>query len=151
MGQSTAKENIHEGFSIPMTSPADRHQQVLVVEDDESVTKMLLWLLRSAGFSAQTASTGQEALQTLDREAVDAVLLDLGLPDQRAGDVIQRLRAWKGHPEWLVISVMDPGEAARKYGPLGDRFISKPFDPWVLIRRLDGLLDAHQKPQGALD
>ena len=117
---------------------------VLVVEDDRGVKRMLWFSLRSAGFRVVEASTGAEALRILDRHPPDAVVLDLGLPDGRGPDVLDRLNRpgdWAGkEPVWTVISALDRGEARRRYGPMSDRFISKPFDPWDLIKALEELL-----------
>jgi len=120
--------------------------RVLVVEDDPSVTRMLRFCLRAAGFDVTEASNGSEALQALDRGSADAVVLDLGLPDNLGGVVLERLRKGEsmanGSPVWLVISALDREDAAKRYGPLGGRFLSKPFDPWDLVRRLEELLSA---------
>ena len=65
--------------------------RVLVVEDDQGVTRMLRFSLRSAGFDITETTTGQEALTILDRQRPEAVVLDLGLPDGKGGEVLQRL------------------------------------------------------------
>ena len=117
--------------------------KVLLVEDDQSVSRMLRLSLRSAGFEVTAVSTGVDALRALDAEPVDAVVLDLGLPDRRGGAVLDRLksegRSEDESPAWVVISALDQGEATRQYGPLGRHFVAKPFDPWDLVNLLRGL------------
>ena len=116
--------------------------RVLLVEDDASVAKMLQFSLRGAGFLVETASTGGEALRILDASGADLVVLDLGLPDDRAGEVLDRLRTARGRSqtEWVVITAQDPDDVLRRYGMLGERFVSKPFDPWALVNLLHRLL-----------
>ncbi len=120
--------------------------RILLVEDDPSVTRMLRFCLRAAGFDVTEVSNGVEALQVLDRGSANAVVLDLGLPDNLGGAVLERLRQGErranGSPVWLVISALDCEDAAKRYGPLGGRFLAKPFDPWDLVRRLEELLSA---------
>lgn len=116
-----------------------KHLKILVVEDDVGVAKMLGMALRSAGFEVEQVSTGGAALLALDTGAPTAVLLDLGLPDRRAGDVVKRLTSMAGssRPFWLALSAMDFGDAEKTYSISRDRFISKPYDPWDVVRRID--------------
>jgi DNA-binding response OmpR family regulator len=116
--------------------------KVLIVEDDPAVTRILRVCLTTAGFDTTQAETGREALQTMDEALFDAVLLDLGLPDGLGGSVLRRLQdvSPNGYPAWLVVSALDEDEAVRRYGPLKGTFVPKPFDPWELIRTLQGLL-----------
>ena len=126
--------------------------RVLVIEDDQSVRRMLRFSLRTTGFSVTEAINGGEAMEVLAKHTTDAVVLDLGLPDGLAGAVLERLRQaaqQDGTPVWVVISAMDREEAAKRYGPLGSSFMTKPFDPWDLIGTLEELLAARPKPAQA--
>ncbi len=124
--------------------------KVLVVEDDPAVTRILRVCLRTVGFDTTPADTGGEALRQLEAAPFDAVLLDLGLPDGRGGDVLHRLQtASDDCPVWVVISALDEDEAARRYGPIGGVYVPKPFDPWELIRTLQGLLDRKRPAETA--
>ncbi len=115
--------------------------RVLLVEDDAVVARVLGMCLGEAGFEVYEVSAGGEALAVLDRECPDAVVLDLGLPDHLGGAVLKRLRLGRGRPApaWVVISASSREEATERYGPLGD-FLAKPFDPYVLVGKLDELL-----------
>ncbi len=106
---------------------------VLVVEDDRSLSRILSLVLSEAGLAVKAAATGQEALDVLANEPGDAVVLDLGLPDRKGGDVLHWLLARDGAPGWVVISALDKQDAQKRYGPLGPHFLAKPFDPWQLV------------------
>jgi DNA-binding response OmpR family regulator len=118
--------------------------RVLVVEDDRGVTRMLGFALREAGFQVSLAGTGSEALSALETSPVDAVVLDLGLPDRQGGQVLDWLRRHQGDkdggPVWVVMSAMDRREAVQQFGLMDSHFLAKPFDPWELARLLNGLL-----------
>ncbi len=116
--------------------------KVLLVEDEPAVTRMLRISLHTAGFDVADAATGGDALQILERESADVVILDLGLPDGRGREVLDRLRQAddSGSPAWVVISGLDREEATGRYGALGGHFLAKPFDPWDLVKMLRTLL-----------
>ena len=99
---------------------------------------MLGLALRRAGFSVEQAETGQAALDALHDHPVDAVVLDLGLPDDNAGAVLGWLRDRGDSPQWVAISALDAVEAAARYGPMNGKFIAKPFNPADLLERLGG-------------
>ena len=93
---------------------------------------MLRLSLSSAGFDTSEVSSGADALRELEAISVDAVVLDLGLPDRLGGAVLEWLRDRhdsRTRPNWVVVSALDEVEATRTYGPLGEHFLSKPFDP----------------------
>ena len=115
-------------------------RRVLLIEADMGVGRMILLTLRSAGFDPIHARTGPEALKALDETVVDAVVLDLELPDELGGEVLSRLRESDGQRflavPWVVLSAQDLEELTALYGPVGNRFLSKPFDPWHLVQIL---------------
>lgn len=117
---------------------------VLVVEDNNSVARMLRFSLRTAGFDVIEAATGQGALEVMQEGTPDAVILDLGLPDGLGGAVLERLHYSEREkirtPAWIAISALSWHEATRQYGCLGGHFLAKPFDPWELVRMLKELL-----------
>ena len=130
---------------VPSDSP-----RVLVIEDDSGIARMLHISLGAAGFDSVEVDNGLDGLEMLRREAVDAVILDLVLPNGLAGDILEWLRKPPPckAPAWVVISALGPTEVARRYGDLSEKFFAKPFDPWALIRRLNDLLQAQGKPTG---
>jgi DNA-binding response OmpR family regulator len=115
--------------------------RVLVVEDDAVVARVLGMCLGEAGFEVCQAAGGGEALHILETEAPDAVVLDLGLPDRLGGAVLDRLRhaGEEPAPACVVISAFSREEATQRHGPLGS-FLAKPFDPRILVDKLDELL-----------
>ena len=123
------------------TGPTDDGpHRVLLIEADTGVGRMILLALRSAGFEPMLARTGSEALRVLDETVVHGVVLDLELPDGLGGRVLSQLR--ESEPQgssalpWVVLSAQDLEELTALYGPVGGRFLSKPFDPWHLVEIL---------------
>ena len=120
--------------------------KVLIVEDDPSITRMLRFSMGLSGFEVTEVATGGKALGILASQPVDAVVLDLGLPDNLGGTVLQNLhkpgKVVKRAPVYVVISALDKEEAVRRYGALGDNFLAKPFNPWDLVSLLQKLLSS---------
>ncbi|MDQ3611838.1 MAG: response regulator, partial [Actinomycetota bacterium] len=72
--------------------------RVLVVEDEESISDPLSYLLRQEGFEVSVASTGPEGLAEFDRGGADIVLLDLMLPGLSGTEVCRTLRTKSSVP-----------------------------------------------------
>lgn len=106
---------------------------------------MMLLALRAAGLDPVNVSSGADALKALDTTQVDAVVIDPDLPGDLGSLVLDRLREASGPSRtpirWVVVSAQDIERVTALYGPIGDRFLAKPFDPWDLVGILRALYD----------
>lgn len=84
---------------------------ILIVDDDPKIRRMLGELLRDEGYRTLDASTGQDALDTLNRTHVDCVILDLVLPDINGIEVLRKVKAQ--FPELPVLILSGHGTIAR--------------------------------------
>ena len=75
---------------------------ILIVEDEESLSDPLAYLLRKEGFEAVVAADGQEGLDLFASQDIDLVLLDLMLPGMSGTDVCKKLRAESSVPIIMV-------------------------------------------------
>jgi DNA-binding response OmpR family regulator len=125
--------------------------RVLLVEDDQSIRRVLRFSLWEAGFDIIEVVTGAEALQTLENDVPEVIVLDLGLPDGLGVAVLEWLRQpeYKAEdsPVWMVISALDQDDVIKQCGPLGRHFLAKPFNPWELMMRLEELLAEKRNPK----
>lgn len=114
---------------------------VLVVEDDHGLRGMLARGLRSEGFGVVTATDGAQAIRTAARQAIDAVVLDIGLPDSDGRDVCQALRA-RGCDAAVIFLSARGGVTDRLSGfsSGGDDYLPKPFVLPELVARLRAVL-----------
>ncbi len=121
--------------------------RVLVVEDEESFSDALSYMLRREGFDAVVASTGPEALAEFDRGGADIVLLDLMLPGLPGTEVCRQLRARSGVPIILLTA-----KAADIYMVVGrelgaDDYVTKPYSSRELVARIRAVLRRQAEPE----
>ncbi len=118
--------------------------RVLVVEDEESYSDALAYMLRKEGFEVSVAATGPDALADFDRHGADIVLLDLMLPGLPGTEVCRKLRSVSNVPV-IMVSAKD-AEIDKVVGlELGaDDYITKPFSPRELASRGEALLGRQQ-------
>lgn len=121
---------------------ASARPQLLLIEDDSAVRRMLGFPLRRAGFDVHEAASGAQGLQMMEDGPFDAVVLELDFLDVAGEALLERLRRndRKDHHVWVVISGLDERDITRRYGQLEAPFVAKPFEPWELVRILRELL-----------
>lgn len=117
-------------------------KKILVVDDEEAVSKTLALLLQARGYDVDTAQTGAQALEKALRKP-DVVLLDLMLPDMPGFDVCRKLREQKNtkHLPIIILSVRYLYEDKIEGLYLGaDDYITKPFEYEELFARIEAVL-----------
>ena len=114
--------------------------RVLVVEDEESISDPLSYLLRQEGFEVAVAATGPDGLAEFDRGGADIVLLDLMLPGLSGTEVCRTLRA-KSNVPVIMLTARD-SEIDKVVGlELGaDDYVTKPFSSRELVARVRAVL-----------
>jgi two-component system response regulator RegX3 len=119
--------------------------RVLVVDDEESYSDALAYMLRKEGFEVTVAATGPQALVEFDRVGADIVLLDLMLPGLPGTEVCRRIRAVSNVPV-IMVSAKDD-EVDRVVGlELGaDDYVTKPYSPRELVARIRAVLRRGQE------
>jgi two-component system response regulator RegX3 len=114
--------------------------RVLVVEDEESYSDALAYMLRKEGFEVSLAATGPDALTEFDRTGADIVLLDLMLPGLSGTEVCRQIRTTSNVPV-IMVSAKD-AEVDKVVGlELGaDDYVTKPYSPRELVARIRAVL-----------
>jgi two-component system response regulator RegX3 len=114
--------------------------RVLVVEDEESFSDALSYMLRKEGFEVAVCPTGPDALDTFDRSGADLVLLDLMLPGLPGTEVCRTLRQRSNVP--VIMLTAKDTEVDKVVGlELGaDDYVTKPFSSRELVARIRAVL-----------
>jgi two-component system response regulator RegX3 len=114
--------------------------RLLVVDDEESFTDALTFMLRREGFEVIVAHTGPEAVAAFDRSGADLVLLDLMLPGLSGTEVCRQLRQRSSVP--IIMLTARDSETDKVVGlELGaDDYVTKPFSARELTARIRAVL-----------
>jgi DNA-binding response OmpR family regulator len=109
---------------------------ILIVEDDEALAEALCALMVQAGHAAERVRTGLDALQRIERDRPELVLLDLNLPDLDGHEVCRRVRLASDVP--VIMLTARDAELDRVLGleEGADDYVVKPFSPRELLARI---------------
>ncbi|MFN7312825.1 MAG: response regulator transcription factor [Bacteroidota bacterium] len=117
---------------------------ILLIDDDELILKVVNRILQKEGFVVKTATNGKEALEIIDREKFDLLITDLMMPYSNGFEVISK---FKQHPNAegvpiIVISSVGTENAIRDGLNIGaDDYLRKPIMPDELIIRVKRLIN----------
>ena len=117
--------------------------RVLVVEDEDSISEPLAYMLRKEGFEVSIAENGPAGLSAFDRDGADLVLLDLMLPGLSGTEVCRELRSRSSVP--VIMLTARDSEVDKVVGlELGaDDYVTKPFSHRELVARIRAVLRRH--------
>ena len=121
---------------------------VLVIDDEVQIRRLLKVTLEAAGYAVREAETGQLGLNEIAFRKPAVVVLDVGLPDMSGVEVLKRLREWSQVPV-LILSVL--GQEENKIAALdagADDYLTKPFSGGELLARMRVMLRRTQTEAG---
>ncbi len=124
--------------------------RVLIVEDEDSFSDALSFMLRREGYEVFIASDGDAALVEFDKHGPDLVLLDLMLPGISGTQVCRIIRGKSSVP--IIMLTAKDGEVDKVVGlELGaDDYVTKPFSSRELLARIRAVLRRHGEPEELL-
>lgn len=121
---------------------------ILVVEDDPDIQQLVSYNLIKSGFNVTCADSGEEALQILEQEQVDLILLDLMLPGKDGMEVCTLIRAkldFRQSPIIMLTAKSEEDDIVTGLSCGADDYVTKPFSPRVLIARIQAMLRRKQE------
>ena len=136
-----------------MTAPGGANPiRVLLVDDEPSIRRALRTPLNEMGFEATEASRGEEAIQLLQSQSFDIVLLDMNMPGIGGMKTLARLRSMAPRMPILMLTVVDGEEdkvMALENG--ADDYITKPFSIREVVARMRSAVRRAQSPDRSED
>lgn len=123
-------------------------QNILIVDDDREIVRLLRGYLEQAGYTVTAAYTGETALHLMRTECPDLILLDLMLPDRDGWDVTRVVRSDPRLANVPIIMLTARIEDVDKILGLelgADDYVTKPFNPREVVARVNALLRRVQR------
>jgi two-component system OmpR family response regulator len=115
-------------------------ERILVVDDEPYITDLLAAALRFEGFTVDVAATGYEALERVQGERFDLVMLDVMLPDLTGTEVCRRIRESEQRLPVVFLTARDAMEDKVNGLAMGDDYVTKPFHLDELVARIRAVL-----------
>ncbi len=129
-------------------NPPEISAEILIVDDEEQIRRLLRGTLTAAGYRVREAGDGQSGLDEVAAKPPAAVILDLGLPDAPGLEVLQRLREWSEVPVMILsVRAQEQDKIALLDAGAND-YLTKPFGGGELLARLRVLL---RRPPGPVE
>lgn len=110
--------------------------QILVVEDDNAVAKLMAATMESQDYLYRIASTGASAIMEALSYKPEVMILDLGLPDTDGIEVIKKIRVWSNMPIIVVSARSEDTDKVAALDAGADDYLTKPFSVDELLARL---------------
>ena len=110
--------------------------RILVVDDEPNILATIGPLLRARGYEVLTAMTGRAALESIERDAPDLVVLDLGLPDLDGVVVCSQIRETRNIPILVLSARGAENDKVRALDAGADDYVTKPFGTSELLARI---------------
>jgi two-component system, OmpR family, KDP operon response regulator KdpE len=121
-------------------SSSDFRQDILVIDDEVQIRRLLRLTLEAAGYSVRESDTGRGGLEEIVRRPPDAVVLDMGLPDLSGLEVLRQLREWSRLPVLVLTVLAAENDKVAALDAGADDYLTKPFGSAELTARLRAIL-----------
>ena len=120
--------------------------RILIVDDDPHIRDVVRIAVQSAGFDTVEVANGQAAVTHVDREAIDLVVLDIGMPQMDGFECCKTIRKISNVPILFLTAQEDEVDRVLGFQLGADDFVAKPFSPRELVLRIKAIL-ARGKPE----
>src|SRR5690625_2213780 len=123
-------------------------KKVLIIEDEQSILKLLTYNLEQEGYAVESSMDGQEGLEMALKNTYDMILLDLMLPNKNGMDICREIRQEKNEVPIIMLTAKDT-EIDKILGlEIGaDDYITKPFSPREVIARMKAIFRRYKQTE----
>jgi len=120
-------------------------QTILIVEDDKTIAESITFILEQDSFNCKWFDTGQGALEFLNNNEVNLILLDVGLPDMSGFDVLRKVREKYSLPVIIISARDDESDQVLGLEGLGaNAYVTKPLSPRLVVAHVRAQLRTGQ-------
>ncbi|MCL2671442.1 MAG: response regulator transcription factor [Clostridiales bacterium] len=115
-------------------------QTILIVEDDKNINQVISEFLKDAGYGVLSVFDSEEAMTAFYENKVDLAVLDIMLPKLSGLEVLQYIRSFSHMPVIMLTALGDEYTQIKSFDFQADEYVTKPFSPVVLVKRIEALL-----------
>ena len=129
-------------------------ERILIVEDDKHISKLVKFNLEKAGYECTVAATGEKALEVLNDQPVDLIILDIMLPGMDGFGICRAIKEKEKLKNLPIIMLTAKGEEVDRIVGLelgADDYIVKPFSPRELVLRVKAILKRGKSEESKKD
>jgi len=123
------------------------NSNILVVDDTPANLRLLMGILRDAGYKVRPANNGRRALSTIEKELPDLILLDIMMPDMNGYEVCEHLKAneyTRDIPVIFISALNETFDKVKAFSVGGVDYITKPFQAEEILARVETHLKLHE-------
>lgn len=113
---------------------------ILVVEDDSNTNQVVCEFLKDAGYTVTASFDGEAAIERFFENHYDLVILDIMLPRKTGMEVLKEIRQISNVPVIMLTALADEYTQIRSFDLQADEYVTKPFSPVVLVKRVSALI-----------
>ena len=124
--------------------------RILIVEDDAHIAKMIATTLELAGYQSEICTDGLSAIEAIENDIFDLVLLDIMLPKLDGFGVMERIKN-KNIPVIFLTALQDVCDKVKGLRMGAEDYIVKPFEAMELLARIEVVLRRYQKGESVLN
>lgn len=110
--------------------------EILIVDDEAQIRRLLEITLESSGYKVKQASTGKDGIIMAANHPPDLIILDLGLPDESGHTILQKLREWYTNPIIILSVQSDENDIIKALDNGANDYLLKPFRTGELQARI---------------
>lgn len=118
-------------------------KNILLVEDEPTINRMISNYLLSEGYSVTQAYDGEEAIEAFNMQSFNLVCLDIMLPKLSGWDIAKEIRKDSDVPIIMMSALSDEEDILKGFNLKVDDYITKPFNPRVLIAKIKAMMDRY--------
>lgn len=114
--------------------------KILIAEDEKDTNQVICEFLKDAGYEVTSAFDGESALEKFYEDKFDLAVLDIMMPKLNGMKVLMEIRKLSTVPVIMLTALGDEYTQLKSFDLQADEYVTKPFSPLVLVKRVTALL-----------
>ena len=130
--------------------------KILIADDEERIVRLVSDFLNNAGYDTVTAADGKEALEIFKKQGdeLSLAIIDIMMPELDGWQVTRKIREFSNMPIIMLSARSEEFDMLEGFESGADEYVTKPFSPAVLVKRVDALLKlsvAHKTDENTVE